>query len=140
VWYFRSNPEEYLRTLARDNTQLLLNEVWKLPFERIDDIVIAKLPKPSYILPREKPAPKPKALTKWESYAKEKGITKRTKAKLVWDELVKVYLLSGEGDLYIISSRRGLNECIFLVEMGSTIWLQEGGSRSRERLAPGSAR
>jgi regulator of ribosome biosynthesis len=93
VWYFRSNPEEYLRTLARDNTQLLLNEVWKLPFERIDDIVIAKLPKPSYILPREKPAPKPKTLTKWESYAKEKGITKRTKAKLVWDELVKVFIV-----------------------------------------------
>lgn len=88
--FCRSNPEEYLKNLARDNTQLLVNEIWKLPFERVDDVVITKLPKPKYILPREKPAPKGKTLTKWESYAKEKGITKRKKDKLVWDELVKV--------------------------------------------------
>jgi regulator of ribosome biosynthesis len=80
----------YLKALARDNTQLLINEIWKLPFERVDDVVITKLPKAKYILPREKPAPKPKALTKWESYSKEKGITRRKKTKSVWDEIVKV--------------------------------------------------
>lgn len=78
--------------LARDNTQLLINKIWTLPFERADDVIIAKLPKPTYALPREKPAPKPKALTKWEQYAKDKGIKKQKKTKLVWDELVQVSL------------------------------------------------
>jgi len=88
--YFRSNPNAYLKSLARDNTQLLLNKIWTLPFERVDDVVIAKLPAPTFILPREKPVPKPKALTKWQTYAKDKGIVKRKKTKLVWDEIVNV--------------------------------------------------
>ncbi|CAG7835924.1 unnamed protein product [Allacma fusca] len=83
------NPNGYLQSLARDNTQLLINQIWTLPFERVDDVVIAKLPKPEYLLPREKPAPKGKQMTKWETYAKDKGITKRKKTKLVWDDLVK---------------------------------------------------
>jgi regulator of ribosome biosynthesis len=83
------NPSEYLKSLARENTQLLINQIWTLPFERVDDVVIAKLPKPTYVIPREKPAPKGKLMTKWEQYAKDKGISKRTKTKLVWDDLVK---------------------------------------------------
>jgi len=88
----RSNPNAYLKTLARDNTQLLLNRVWSLPFERLDDVVVTKLPTPTFLLPREKPAPKPKALTKWQTYAKDKGITKRKKTKLVWDEIVNAWV------------------------------------------------
>jgi len=88
----KSNPSAYLRSLARDNTQLLLNKVWTLPFERVDDVIIAKLPAPTFILPREKPVPKPRALTKWQTYAKEKGITKRKKTKLVWDEIVNAWV------------------------------------------------
>lgn len=88
--FFRSNPNSYLKALARDNTQLLLNRIWDLPFERVDDVVIAKLPPPSFLLPREKPVPKARAPTKWETYAKDKGITKRKKTKLVWDEIVNV--------------------------------------------------
>ena len=84
------NPNTYLKNLARDNTQLLINKIWTLPFERVDDVVITKLPKPEYVLPREKPVPKGKAMTKWEQYAKDKGITKKKKTKLVWDDLVKV--------------------------------------------------
>jgi len=37
-------------------------------------------------LPRAKPLPKPKPLTKWEKFAKEKGISHRKKEKAVWDE------------------------------------------------------
>ncbi|OXH43419.1 hypothetical protein J003_06487, partial [Cryptococcus neoformans] len=38
------------------------------------------------LLPREKPLPKPKPLTKWERFAKEKGISHKTREKDVWDE------------------------------------------------------
>eukprot|EP00188_Purpureofilum_apyrenoidigerum_P001579 Plantae.Rhodophyta-Purpureofilum_apyrenoidigerum.ctg18849.p1 GENE.Plantae.Rhodophyta-Purpureofilum_apyrenoidigerum.ctg18849~~Plantae.Rhodophyta-Purpureofilum_apyrenoidigerum.ctg18849.p1 ORF type:complete len:271 (-),score=69.76 Plantae.Rhodophyta-Purpureofilum_apyrenoidigerum.ctg18849:435-1247(-) len=38
-------------------------------------------------LPREKPLPKPRELTKWEVFAKEKGIQKKKrKDRMVWDE------------------------------------------------------
>ena len=53
---------------------------------------MATLPPPTEILPREKPIPKAKPLTKWESYAKEKGIQKQKKSKLVWDDVVKEWV------------------------------------------------
>ena len=56
----------------------------------MDNEVVIKLPAPTTRLPREKPVPKEKQLTKWEKYAKEKGITKRKKTKSVWDEELKV--------------------------------------------------
>ena len=73
------NDPAFLLSLARDNTQLLLNSIWDLETERVEDAVTAKFPPPSTILPREKPVPKPKAPTKWEKYAKEKGIEKKKK-------------------------------------------------------------
>jgi regulator of ribosome biosynthesis len=51
----------------------LYNAIWELPTERVEEAVVACLPPPSFTLPREKPVPKPKPLTKWEQYAKEKG-------------------------------------------------------------------
>jgi len=70
---FRDDREGFLRELARDNTQLLINSIWGLPTERVEEVVVAKFPPPTYILPREKPVPVPKPLTKWEKYAKDKG-------------------------------------------------------------------
>ncbi|XP_057680828.1 ribosome biogenesis regulatory protein homolog [Corythoichthys intestinalis] len=81
--------DEFLRSLARDNTQLLINELWKLPTERLQEAVVAKLPEPTTSLPREKPPPKPKPPTKWEQFAKLKGIQKKKKTNLVWDETAK---------------------------------------------------
>lgn len=85
----KNEPDEYLKSLARDNTQLLINEIWELPTERYQDAIVVKLPNPTTRLPREKPVPKPKPLTKWQEYAKQKGINKRKKEKLVWDETSK---------------------------------------------------
>jgi len=83
----------YLLSLARDNTQLLINSIWQLETERVEDAVIAKFPPPTYKLPREKPAPKPKAMTKWEKYAKDKGIDKKKKKdRLVWDDVVSKWV------------------------------------------------
>lgn len=81
--------DDFLRSLARDNTQLLVNEIWKLPTERVEEVIVAKLPEPVTPLPREKPPPKPRAPTKWEQFAKLKGIQKKKKTNLVWDENAK---------------------------------------------------
>lgn len=45
---------------------------------------------PATSLPREKPVPKEKALTKWEQFARDKGLTKKKKDKKVWDHILKV--------------------------------------------------
>ncbi|XP_023210634.1 ribosome biogenesis regulatory protein homolog [Centruroides sculpturatus] len=87
--FFRNDTDNYIISLARDNTQLLINKIWELPTERYEDAVVVKLPDPTTRLPREKPLPKPKPLTKWKEYAKKKGINKRKKEKLVWDETAK---------------------------------------------------
>ncbi|XP_029385172.1 ribosome biogenesis regulatory protein homolog [Echeneis naucrates] len=83
------NKEDFLRSLARDNTQLLINEIWKLPSERVEEAIVVKLPQPTTPLPREKPPPKPRPPTKWEQFAKLKGIQKKKKTNLVWDETAK---------------------------------------------------
>lgn len=85
----QQKKEDFLRALARDNTQLLVNEIWKLPTERVEEAIVAKLPDPTTPLPREKPPPKPKPPTKWEQFAKLKGIQKKKKTNLVWDETAK---------------------------------------------------
>jgi regulator of ribosome biosynthesis len=61
-----------------------------LTTEKVEEAVVAKLPAPTFTLPREKPLPKPKLLTKWQKYAKEKGITKTKKLKLMWDRTLQV--------------------------------------------------
>lgn len=71
--------------LVRDNLQLLVNEVWELPTERVEECVVAKLPPPVYVLPRTRKCPVAKPLTKWEKFAKEKGIKKVKKDKKVFD-------------------------------------------------------
>jgi regulator of ribosome biosynthesis len=65
--------------------QLLINEIWELPTERLDEHIVAKLPKPTYQLPRARKLPTPRAPTKWEQFAKAKGITKKKKDKKVYD-------------------------------------------------------
>ncbi|KAG2458410.1 RRS1 protein, partial [Polypterus senegalus] len=61
----------------------------KLPTERVQEAVVAKLPEPQTRLPREKPLPKPRPPTKWEEFAKLKGIRKKKKTNLVWDDVHK---------------------------------------------------
>ncbi|XP_053104243.1 ribosome biogenesis regulatory protein homolog [Hemicordylus capensis] len=89
-----SQREALLRALARDNTQLLVGQVWALPSERAEGgagPVVARLPEPSTRLPREKPLPKPRPPTRWEQFAKLKGIrpNRKKRGTLVWDEAAK---------------------------------------------------
>lgn len=82
----RNETEQYLKELTRDNTQLLVNEIFKLPVQSADAGILAKLPQRTTVLPREKPVPKDRPLTRWEKFAKAKGIQKRKKERMVYDE------------------------------------------------------
>ncbi|KAJ6216206.1 hypothetical protein RDWZM_007363 [Blomia tropicalis] len=88
---FRKNKNDYIAALTRDNAQLVVNKLFTdMETKRVDNVVVALLPKTAnYMLPREKSVPKAKPPTKWEQYAKDKGIQKRKKEKLVWDETAK---------------------------------------------------
>ncbi|XP_004526203.1 ribosome biogenesis regulatory protein homolog [Ceratitis capitata] len=84
----KNNKEQYLLNLTRDNTQLLINGIWALPTERVDECIVAKLPEPTTVLPRLRKPPGPKPLTKWEKIAKEKGIKKKKRDKKKYDEVL----------------------------------------------------
>eukprot|EP00127_Corallochytrium_limacisporum_P003942 Clim_evm27s155 gene=Clim_evmTU27s155 len=70
----------------RENAQLLVNQIWELPTEHVDRVVVAQLPGGSTKFPRKLPLPPPKTLTKWEEFAKKRGITKRKRSVKVFDE------------------------------------------------------
>jgi len=86
---------EYLKDLARDNAQLLINQIFKragLETEIVNDSVVTELPEKKYddvfVQPREKPIPKKSAQTKWEAFATLKGINaKKKKSRMVWCEI-----------------------------------------------------
>lgn len=94
IWDLNSSnqshqDEQWLKSLAQKGTQLLINKIWELPSEYQEDVAVAKLPEPKTRIPREKHIPKPKPPTRWEQYAKSKGIQRRKKDKLVFDEATK---------------------------------------------------
>lgn len=64
-----------------------------MPVERVQDIVTIELPEGKTRLPREKPVPKPKAESKWDKYASVKGITKRKKSRMVFDDELQVNII-----------------------------------------------
>ncbi|KAI7899944.1 RRS1-domain-containing protein [Cokeromyces recurvatus] len=78
--------EKYLLDLTRDNTQLIVNELFKLPVNSTDVGVLAQLPERTTALPREKPLPKDKPLTRWEKFAKAKGIQNKKRERMVFNE------------------------------------------------------
>jgi regulator of ribosome biosynthesis len=73
-------------SISRDSTQLLYNSIFSLPTNSNEDGIFVELPEPITKLPREKPCPKEKQPTRWERFAKEKGIQNRKKSRKVFDE------------------------------------------------------
>lgn len=72
---------------TRDGVQSLINKIFTLPITPSPEHgPLATLPAFTTRLPREKSMPKPKPLTKWEKFAKQKGIQSRKKDKMVFDE------------------------------------------------------
>jgi regulator of ribosome biosynthesis len=79
-----------IASAARDCAQALINELLaNVPIRSSpDDGLLLTLPPPTTPLPREKPLPTPKPETKWERFARKKGIKdkKRGEGKMVYDE------------------------------------------------------
>ncbi|KAI9814794.1 MAG: Rhodanese- sulfurtransferase [Pycnora praestabilis] len=84
-----SITEATLSSTARDGAQALLNQLLSTcPVNSTLAGVLLTLPPSTTPLPREKPLPAEKAMTKWEQFAKKKGIKdkKRGEGKMVYDE------------------------------------------------------
>jgi len=75
-----------LTARAASATQALIGSLFELPATRSSVGPIAKLPPATTALPREKPCPEKKAETKWDKFAKEKGIQKKKKGRMEWDD------------------------------------------------------
>lgn len=78
--------EAYLQSTARDGIQLLLAALFNLPAFTSSEGPLAQLPPPTTHLPRTKPLPKPKPPTKWERFARAKGIQSQRRDKKIWDD------------------------------------------------------
>ncbi|XP_060065364.1 ribosome biogenesis regulatory protein homolog [Ylistrum balloti] len=89
IRHHKSKKDVYLKELARDNAQLLINRIFQLPTKKEDGVLVVKLPDTKVLVPRGKPIPKAKQVTKWEEYARMKGIQNRKRSKMVWDEQTK---------------------------------------------------
>lgn len=93
-----SIKEDHLQSVTRDNVQLLINQILSLPVKTTTEthgsstgqnstMTLIQLPEPTTILPREKPIPKAKPLTKWQQFSARKGIKPKAKdGKMVYDE------------------------------------------------------
>ena len=83
---FQFQNEKELTKFTRENFQLLMNQIFQLPSEESDLGPLALLPLPTTVIPREKRVPEAKKETRWEAFAKEKGIMKKKKTRMVYDE------------------------------------------------------
>ncbi|PFH36152.1 ribosome biogenesis regulatory protein (rrs1) protein [Besnoitia besnoiti] len=79
-----------LAELTRRNAQTMVAQLCALPHESTEDGLLVALPPPvknsAFKMPRMHPVPAARPLTRWEQFAKEKGIQKRKRSRLVWDE------------------------------------------------------
>lgn len=84
--------EASLAAIARDGAQSLINQLLTtcpLTSTKKDGVLLSLPHTTETPLPREKPLPQPKPPTKWEQFAKRKGIAPKTREQrrnLVWDE------------------------------------------------------
>ena len=88
--------EEYSRQLARDNAQVVLDRLHSMQdTEIVDGESVLNLPEPTTVLPRAKAVPTPKPPTKWEQFARRKGIKSKSskqREKLNWDDSTRKWV------------------------------------------------
>jgi len=90
----KADCDGHLLSLARERVQCLFSKVFALPYEELASGIsggsggrLARLPAPTQLIPREKPIPKVKEATRWEKFAKAKGIgPKKKRDRMVFDE------------------------------------------------------
>lgn len=80
-----------IRKHTEENVQLLVSQIFQLPREQTDIGPIVRLDKLEFVeqLPRMMPLPKPKIKSRWDKFAEERGIEKKKRSRLVWDEASK---------------------------------------------------
>lgn len=83
---YKTEGMNYVTKEARDNVQLLVNQLFRLPSQPADMGRVVRLPFPQTKLPREKKLPEDKPLTKWEKFRERNGLKKQKKDKKVFDE------------------------------------------------------
>ena len=88
---FTFTNEAALTSSVRENVQCLMNAIFDCKQSTSEVGLIATLPPPVLKMPREKPCPKPHVETRWEKFAKEKGITKKKKTRMAFDEEKQEY-------------------------------------------------
>ncbi|CAM8979766.1 unnamed protein product [Rhodiola kirilowii] len=84
-----SSREELVKECLENGTRLvqaIADALFNLPSREDIDGPIVTLPKPTTRLPREKHLPRPKPPTKWEEFAKKKGIKNRKREKVLFDD------------------------------------------------------
>eukprot|EP01065_Artemidia_motanka_P052376 TRINITY_DN9448_c0_g1_i2.p1 TRINITY_DN9448_c0_g1~~TRINITY_DN9448_c0_g1_i2.p1 ORF type:complete len:254 (+),score=105.85 TRINITY_DN9448_c0_g1_i2:64-825(+) len=93
---YGSLTDTALQRLARDRAQAVVAGLFALPTKRVETADgggrLALLPAPEAVIPREKPPPKDKPLTKWEEFRKERGLKKRKKEGKIFDETSQKWL------------------------------------------------
>ena len=82
-----AGSEAALKRLSTRATQSLIKQIFSLQSHATEGGRAVTLPPPVLALPRAKPVPQPKPLTKWQQFAKEKGIVKKKRSKLEFDEV-----------------------------------------------------
>ncbi|KAM7266782.1 hypothetical protein ACFE04_008948 [Oxalis oulophora] len=89
---FQSNPssrKELVDECLAEGTKLvqkIIDGLFNLPSTEALEGPLVRLPAPTTKLPREKHLPRPKPPTKWEVFAKTRGIKNRKKDKVLWDQ------------------------------------------------------
>lgn len=88
----RVGLEGSLTEMATQGVEPLVHAIFSLPVTETEEAKLVELPNCSFHLPREKPIPKERGLTKWEQFAKEKGIQQKRRDRLVLDEETGEYV------------------------------------------------
>lgn len=107
--------ENVLREHATRATQLLVKKIFDCPIEKSEVGPVAVLPSEITKLPREKSVPEPKPETKWEKFAKEKGIKKKKRERMVYDDEQEQFAprygykraKAGEEESYVMEVKKG---------------------------------
>ncbi|XP_049850342.1 uncharacterized protein LOC126322530 [Schistocerca gregaria] len=86
VMSYQVPSDERFEETATRLTQELINRVFCLSVEKTNLGPMVILPPPRIPIPREKSVPVPRPETRWEKFAKAKGIRKRKKMTKVWDQ------------------------------------------------------
>jgi len=88
---FSENKEEVIKDLTQRCVQELFEKIFNLPVKNSNKGPIAQLPPPKTLIPREKPVPQLKYETRWDKFAKEKGIRKKKRSRMLYDESTDTY-------------------------------------------------